>query len=358
MLDERRQSLAILGALAACTIGTVVVHGVLGLTVWITHSYYVPVVLACLWWGRRSILVPIYLAVLVLASSILFLRTPALVDNVIRVGIMFLIYAGVSYAIATVRRAQYAEGVISRRLGELARGRLDMLREDNAVLLESVGQRAGANGSPEASAELNELLVSEIGTRMRNNLQTIDSLLHFASIGRAVEDPAEIADDTDGRLYTIARIHEVLSRPDANECFRVDAFLEGLVDHLVAAYAEVPIRVRLQVTALELPRDLAVPVGLVVNELVVNALRHAFADMPTGTIGVQVHLRDGSAEIVVRDDGVGLSEAALRHKGDGDGLALISSMVEHLEGKVEVFHEPGATFIIRLPLEVECVLSP
>jgi two-component sensor histidine kinase len=232
-----------------------------------------------------------------------------------------------------------------------------MLQEDNAVLLESVGQRASVNGSPEASAELNELLVSEFATKMRSNLQIVDSLLRFASASAATANPAMLVDDADGRLYTMARIHEVLSRPDADDCFAVDAFLEDLVDHLVATYADVPIRVHLEVTAAELPRDLAIPVGLVVNELVVNALKHAFDDMPTGTVSVQVHARDGQAEIVVRDDGIGLSEDLLRHNGGGDGLALISSMVEDLEGRVEVFHEPGTTFIVRVPLEAPCALG-
>lgn len=356
MIDERRQSLAILGALAGCTAATIVVHGVFGLAVWVTHLYYLPVVLACLWWGRRSVLVPVYLAALVLASSVLFLRTEALADNVVRVGIMFLVYGGLSYAIGTVRRAQHADGTINRRLGALARGRLDLLREDNAVLLESVGQRASANAWPEASAELNELLVSEIGTRMRSNLQIVDSLLRFASASPATGTPASLVDQAGGRAYTMARIHEVLARSDSGECFGVEAFLTDLVDHLVAAYAEVPIRVHLEVTAAELPRELVIPVGLVVNELVVNALRHAFADMPTGTVSVQVHMRNGAAEVVVRDDGVGLSEEVLRRNG-GDGLALISSMVEDLEGRVEVYHEPGTTFIIRVPLEVPCALS-
>ncbi len=356
MMDERRQSLAILGALAVCTAATIAVHGVFGLAVWVTHLYYLPVVLACLWWGRRGVLVPLYLAVLGLASSALFLRTEALVDNVVRVGVMFLVYAGVSYAIAAARRAQHADRAISRRLAALARGRVEMLREDNAVLLESVGQRASANASPEASAELNELLVSEIGTRMRSNVQIVDSLLLFASASSSVGDPETLVDDAGGRLYTVARIHEVLSRSDSGDCFAVGSFLEDLVDHLVAVYADVPIRVHLEVTATELSRDLAIPLGLVVNELVVNALKHAFTDMPTGTIAVQVHTRDGAAEIVVRDDGVGLSEDVLRHNG-GDGLALISSMVEDLEGRVEVYHEPGTTFIIRVPLEVPCALG-
>jgi PAS domain S-box-containing protein len=180
-----------------------------------------------------------------------------------------------------------------------------------------------------------EVLLKEIHHRVKNNVQVISSLLRLQA-GR-VSDPQvrEVLLESHGRVRAIGLLHEKLYR--AHDLARVDMddYVRGLTTELLRTYggAEGAVRVTTDVRGVSLGIDAAVPCGLIVNELVTNALKHAF---PGGSGRVEVRMRrDGAlVEIAVADDGVGLPAGFDLAQVATLGLHLVRSLSRQLQATV------------------------
>ena len=191
----------------------------------------------------------------------------------------------------------------------------------------------------------NEVLLREIHHRVKNNLQLILSLLNIQS--RQFDDEAVLNFVRDGqnRVRSMALIHQDLYQAQRLDRVRFDYYLKQLTDHLKTVYQTErrSIFVRIRAEPVQLDVNTAVPLGLIVNELVSNALKHAFSDA-----GGQVDIvLAGSAEhhcrLVIADNGTGLSEAA---HADSMGLKLVQGLVRQLGGTLQISTETGSRFKI------------
>jgi two-component sensor histidine kinase len=198
-------------------------------------------------------------------------------------------------------------------------------------------------------------LLREIHHRVKNNLQITSSLLRLQA--GAVEDPAtrEVFLTTQNRIRSMALVHEKLYQ--STNLARIDFsdYISALGALLMNSMASD--RVALQVTGdrVYLSVDVAVPCGLIVNELFSNALKHAFPADRHGTISA--HLRDGSdgrCTLTVSDDGVGLPPQATLAGGTTLGLQLIQGLVQQIDGTMTAGSGDGgsgAMFTIVFPKE-------
>jgi two-component sensor histidine kinase len=119
------------------------------------------------------------------------------------------------------------------------------------------------------------------------------------------------------------------------------AFITDLCDDLRSAFAELrPIRLRVEVEDHQLPQEQAVPVGLIINELVTNALKYAFPDGRSGTVRVSFICQQQTFCLSVEDDGIG-TDAEAKPKGSGLGQRLLRSMAIQLGGSMEIGPRPG-----------------
>jgi PAS domain S-box-containing protein len=178
-----------------------------------------------------------------------------------------------------------------------------------------------------------DLLLSEVHHRVKNNLQVIHSLLNLQS--DRVTDPraSELITESQNRIKTMSLIHQTLY--ESKDFARVDfgKFLDSLVPNLVSSYSPVPgrVAVRIDSSNIMLPIDLAIPSGLIVNELISNALKHGFPDARRGQIEIEL---EGDANQMVRlsvsDDGVGIPEAVTMSGGDTLGLELVTLLADQL----------------------------
>jgi PAS domain S-box-containing protein len=220
-------------------------------------------------------------------------------------------------------------------------------------LARDVTEREHATRVLEQSLAEKEVLLKEIHHRVKNNLQVIASLINLQS--RRVTDPVARAlfEDTRSRVHAIALLHERLY--STKDLARIDVadYLGGLVQQLARANKEDGRTIDVRVDAVNIHYDIdtAVPVGLIVNELVTNAFKHAFpsGQRARGSIRVEVRNELGRNTIVVQDDGVGFPEALDLKQTSSLGMLLITSLSRQLAGDVVIERGPGARCIVTFP---------
>ena len=201
-----------------------------------------------------------------------------------------------------------------------------------------------------SSLEEKEALLQEIHHRVKNNLQVIISLLNLQSNYVKDEDAYGVFKDSESRIKSMALIHEKLYR--SKDLSRIDAseYLQDLAKDLVSTYrlSSSSVSMKVDVTAgLVLGIDTAIHCGLIVNELVSNALKYAFPDERPGEVWVRMEeIKGGQYLLEVKDNGVGLPEGLDLQNIDSLGLQLVSTVVEHLEGTMEIHRQDGTQFEI------------
>ncbi|BBO77057.1 hypothetical protein DSCW_44740 [Desulfosarcina widdelii] len=196
-----------------------------------------------------------------------------------------------------------------------------------------------------------ESLLKEIHHRVKNNLQIVSSLLYLQEEYMQDAKGVEILRESQNRVKSMALIHEQLY--GTTDLAKIDfgRYIQGLAANLFDAYGIEPARIRLDVRAEDifLGVDMAVPCGLIINELVSNALKHAFPSRKTGMIEIAVATHSGGRlEIVVADDGIGLAVPHDDAEKRTLGLRLIDTLVAQLDGTVDVQTDHGTRFGIML----------
>jgi PAS domain S-box-containing protein len=216
----------------------------------------------------------------------------------------------------------------------------------------NITARRRAQEELNASLREKEVLLREVHHRVKNNMQMILSLLYLQS--RRVKAPAIIAllDELRGRVHTMSLAHELLYCAESLEVLDAQPYIKAIVQAVAASFRGLaPVDVEIDVASMPLDLDAALPVGLVVNELVLNAMKHAFPGRRRGRLRVAMRaIDDGRQELVVGDDGVGLpANMDMAHAGSL-GMRLVTKLVEQLGAELLVEREPGTTFIMRAKL--------
>jgi two-component sensor histidine kinase len=195
-----------------------------------------------------------------------------------------------------------------------------------------------------------EALLQEIHHRVKNNLQVIASLLSLQS---AYIDDAQMLtkfQESQGRIRSMALIHEKLYQSESLSKVDLADYVQSLATILMRSYrANNNVRLETQLEPASVSIDTAVPVGLMLNELVTNALKYAFPGGRAGRLLVQLAASaDGQLEIRVQDDGIGLKpEFELEHASTL-GLRLVRMFARQLRAEVKFHSESGQTaFDIR-----------
>lgn len=191
-------------------------------------------------------------------------------------------------------------------------------------------------------------MFDELNHRVKNNLAAVSAMLSLQA--RAADDPRvrEQLRKAVDRIETIGEVHASLYRVSSADEVDFAAYLQRLCDRLAAGLIDGE-RVRIDVDAepTMAPLDEAVALGLIVNELVTNAAKYAYPSPAAGVIRVGLHNRPGE-ELVLRvsDEGRGLP---VEGSPSGIGMRLVRSLVQQCHGELEVAHNGGASFTVRLP---------
>jgi two-component sensor histidine kinase len=237
---------------------------------------------------------------------------------------------------------------VQKRTAELTEANIQ-LSGYNTLLLGYIEERRRSEELLEASLHEKEVLLKEIHHRVKNNLQVISSMLKLQA--SQVKDPAVVVAlmDSQNRVQSMALIHEKLYQSVNLADINFAEYMESLVVFLNRSYTSSLKQVNLKVQAepISLYIDLAVPCGLIVNELVSNALKHAFPNGKGGNVDVQLKaLPDSRVELVVRDNGVGIPEGVDIWDSPSLGLQLVNALVSQLDGDLQFETGQGTRFAV------------
>jgi PAS domain S-box-containing protein len=219
-------------------------------------------------------------------------------------------------------------------------------------IVRDITERRRAEEIIQASLREKEALLKEIHHRVKNNLQVTSSLLRLQAAAIGDADTRGMFEETENRIRSMALVHEKLYR--STNLARIDFsdYIRSLADLLFQSSAIKPDDVTFELTgsATFLSIEAAVPCGLILNELLSNALKHAFPENRRGILQVQLLERaDGWIVMTVRDDGIGLP-ANLDINGTL-GLQLVQGLVQQIDGTLAVTANGGAQFTITFPAE-------
>ena len=219
------------------------------------------------------------------------------------------------------------------------------------VSSQDITQRKKAEEQLKSSLQEKEILLGEIHHRVKNNLQVIYSLLSIQS--EYVQDIRynNIFKDCQNQIMSMAMVHEILYQTKDLANIKLVNYIKTLVDGLYSTYGinKRQIAYHLDIEEILLGVDNAIIIGLLINELVSNALKHAFPDSREGNITIGLHeLEDDTYELMVKDDGIGLPEGFDIDNLSTFGLQMIQVLAEgKLHGKVTVHSNGGTEFRIH-----------
>jgi two-component sensor histidine kinase len=201
-----------------------------------------------------------------------------------------------------------------------------------------------------ASLKEKEVLLKEIHHRVKNNLQIVSSLLYMQAA--KTEHPGAVLalKESRARIKSMALIHERLYQSPNLASVDMGGYTRSLVSDLQHFYRTEESSVRLTVKIDDMPLGIteAIPCGLIINELVSNGLKHAFPKGGEGEITIQMQKQDTNRIVlIVSDSGIGFPKDVDIRNSPSLGLTLVNSLVEQLDGTIELDRRGGTTFTIR-----------
>lgn len=216
--------------------------------------------------------------------------------------------------------------------------------------VQDITERVQGEENLRASLREKEILLREVHHRVKNNLQIISSLLHFQA--KRVKHPDDLAafEDTRQRLRSMSLVHERLYRSSDLSAVGMPDYLSGLavaVQQSQAGRGHVTVTVACD--PLRLPVDIAMPLGLLANELLTNVLKHAFPDDRPGRAELRFTAEAARLTMTVRDNGCGLPSPQLPDSAASFGWQLVRALSDQLGGTLSVAVDQGTQVTLHVP---------
>ena len=203
----------------------------------------------------------------------------------------------------------------------------------------------------ETSLREKEVIIKEVHHRVKNNMQVISGFLELQS--NYIDDPlaVEKLGECQRRVRTMALVHEKLYQSRSLGVINAAEYIKSLIADLMNSYTvSPPVDVTVDVDDVSINLDMAIPCGLIINELVTNALKYAFAGRESGRLSLVMHHReDHTFCLIVQDDGVGLPPDYEARSAASLGTQLVTVLVRQLGGEMKTETDHGAKFTIVFP---------
>jgi two-component sensor histidine kinase len=190
-------------------------------------------------------------------------------------------------------------------------------------------------------------LLHEVDHRMKNNLQLISSLMLLQSRRISNEGARQAINTMLERVNAVATVHRRLFQAEDAQNFEVADFIRDLVGDLALAAGRGDVEITLDLEPVTIAGSAAAPFALVVNELVGNALKHAFAEGEAGVIAIRLIRANDTCELTICDDGCGMGDAPKAF-----GLTIVGLLCQQLRAQLEIASaEPGVRATVRTPMK-------
>lgn len=225
--------------------------------------------------------------------------------------------------------------------------------ENNNVILVSgiahdITDKQIAEEKLKSSLKEKEILLKEVHHRVKNNLQVISSILNLQSSYVNDESTLTILRESQDRIKTMSIIHESLYQANDFSEINFSQYIVSLSKNLVHSYGILDsfVETKFKIDNVSLSLDLSIPCGLIINELVSNALKYAFKGRKKGKLNISLLLSSGVVTIIVADNGVGIPKSLNIKETNTLGLQLVTTLVEQIDAELKLETTKGTTFTI------------
>lgn len=187
----------------------------------------------------------------------------------------------------------------------------------------------------ELSLKEKEILLREVHHRVKNNMQVVSSILNLQSSYVSDEYALTLLKESQNRIKTMAYIHESLYQNKSFSSVNFSEYVRTLLSNIIHSYSHSKEKIKLdmRVEELILPLDNSIPVGLIINELVTNAIKHAFPGHRQGVITLELKCENNFVFLVLRDNGVGFKDNVSFQNSNSLGLQLVNTLIEQIDGQ-------------------------
>lgn len=220
--------------------------------------------------------------------------------------------------------------------------------EEISCLTYDITDRKEMDQTMRSSLKEKDVLLQEVHHRVKNNLQVISSILNLQSSFVQDEGTLEILQESQNRIKSMSYIHETLYRTTDFSSIEFTDYIQNIARNLIHSYSFTTGEVHLQThfDQVYLSLDQAIPCGLIINELVSNALKYAYKDIDHRILTIEITEKEDRISILVADNGIGLPENFRYEEADSLGVQLVYTLVEQLDGVIDVKTQPGTRFLI------------
>jgi PAS domain S-box-containing protein len=216
------------------------------------------------------------------------------------------------------------------------------------IINRDIDKRKKSEEEIQASLKEKEVLLKEIHHRVKNNLQIISSSLDLQE-DYVKEDPTavNVLRESQNRVISMAMIHEMLYQSKDLSHINFYDYIRNLTSNLFHSYgAQVSITTEINVEQINLNIETAIPLGLLITELISNSLKYAFSNKDKGKITVSLTEKDGKFKLIISDNGVGLPKEIDFNTEATLGLRLVNSLVNQLDGTINLDRSQGTKYTI------------
>ncbi|HEU4718588.1 MAG TPA: PAS domain S-box protein, partial [Bacteroidia bacterium] len=232
---------------------------------------------------------------------------------------------------------------------------LNPIVDENETVVEvscianDITDKKRADDNLRLSLKEKEVLLKEVHHRVKNNLQVISSILNLQSSYVRDKKILEILVESQNRIKSMAFVHESLYQTKDFSNISFQEYVSNIARNLVHSYSssDSPPELNLQLDPVKLHLDTAIPCGLIINELLSNALKYAFQPGKSGEINLVLRQRKDRIELSISDNGKGLPDDFDFRNTESLGLQLVVSLVEQINGKIKLDTKKGTKFTIE-----------
>lgn len=219
-----------------------------------------------------------------------------------------------------------------------------------SIRISDVTHQKNAKKQIQDSLHEKEILLSEIHHRVKNNLAVISGLLGLQSSYVEDEKAKALFEDSRNRIHSMALIHDKLYQHETFAKIEFSAYINDLINHIKSSYFSKQTKVNFTVTCNDIFLDIktAIPCGLILNELITNACKHAFKGRTEGEITIVCSKMGGHFTLMVSDNGFGFDGEEALKKPNSLGLTLINALSDQISAKIKTSQHNGTAYYISL----------
>ncbi len=232
-----------------------------------------------------------------------------------------------------------------------------VIRKDDNTIAAVIAQGMDITERRKAELEIRkhlaekEIILKEVHHRIKNNMNTIANLLMLQIKSTSNSETVTALENARSRIQSMMTLYDTLFISGNYMQVSTKQYLESLIADIAKNYrTSEAIKISTDICELVLPPKVLFPIGMIINELIMNSLKYAFPETSAGEISVIITKENNILTVVVKDDGIGILESTTLGKSDGFGLNLVLLLAEQIRGKIERMKIGGTAFRITVEL--------